>query len=132
MNGEIVNDAIYTRNQKVSERLNINLKWDAFNHGWDDRDKFFSVIRSGIASASGAWDVLAASGYFMPSMTDLLQEMDDLPYIDIEKPWWSAKYMENAAIDGKYYYVTGDASLGILKNMFCIFFNTTCTPRRDR
>lgn len=123
MNGDVVNDAIYSRNQAVSDRLNINLKWDKFTHDWDDRQKYFDMFRSEIMSASGTWDVVSASGYFMPSMTDLLQEMTNLPYIDIDKPWWSDKYMRNSMINGKYYYVTGDASLGLLKNMYCIFEN---------
>ena len=31
--------------------------------------------------------------------------------------------MKSSSIDGKYYFVTGDASLGLIKNMFCVYEN---------
>lgn len=49
--------------------------------------------------------------------------MSTLPYIDIDQPWWSKDYMENASVDGKYYAATGDIALGMIKYLMCFFEN---------
>lgn len=123
--GDIVNDAVYKRNQKVSEWLNIDLEYELFTHAWDDRDNFTTKLRTSILSQDGTYDLVAGTGYFMPAFVSegLLSDMSELQYIDIEKPWWSSKFMEVSSLDGKYYFVTGDACLGLIRNMYCIFEN---------
>lgn len=123
--GDIVDDAVWNRNRTVSERLNLNLKFEALTHGWSDRETYLTHVRSSVMAGDGSYDLLAGLVYFVPGfVTDgILHDMSKLPYIDIEKPWWSKPFMEKAAVDGKYYFVTGDASLGLIKNMFCIFEN---------
>ena len=114
--GDVVNDAIYNRNRKVSERLNLDLDWVMFTHSWDDRNEFTTKFRSGVLAGDGSYDLAAGLGYFMPSFVSdgILSDMSTLPYIDPEKPWWSEKFMKASSIDGKYYFVTGDASLGLI------------------
>lgn len=123
--GDVVNDAIYNRNRKVSERLNLDLDWVMFTHSWDDRSDFTTKFRSGVLAGDGSYDLAAGLGYFMPSFVSdgILSDMSTLPYIDPEKLWWSDKFMDASSIDGKYYFVTGDASLGLIKNMFCVYEN---------
>ncbi len=123
--GDIVDDAVFKKNAAVADRLNLNIKHESITHDWNGRDEFYTLIRSSVMAGDGAYDLMHAVGYFVPSfVTDgVLLDMSTLPYIDIDKPWWSAKFMENAAVDGKYYFVTGDAALGLIKNMYCIFEN---------
>lgn len=129
--GDVVNDAIYNRNRKVSERLNLDLDWVMFTHSWEDRSEFTTKFRSSVQSGTGEYNLAAGLGYFMPSFTTdgLLADMSELPYIDIEKPWWSDEFMKASSVDDKYYFVTGDASLGLIKNMFCIFENLTLAEK---
>lgn len=123
--GDIVNDSIYNKNRIVSERLNLDINWVMFTHNWDDRSEFTTKFRSGVLAGDGSYDLAAGLGYFMPSFVSdgILSDMSTLPYIDPEKPWWSDKFMKASSIDGKYYFVTGDASLGLIKNMFCVYEN---------
>ncbi len=123
--GDIVDDAVWDRNRAVSERLNINLLWDSMTHYWDDRATYTTHVKSSVMAGDGAYDLLAGLGYFVPNfITDgILLDLSGLPYIDIDKPWWSRAFMETATVDGKYHFATGDISLGYIKNMFCIFYN---------
>ena len=124
-NGDIVNDAIYDRNRAVEDQLNVKLEWYSITHTWDTREEFQNKFRSSVLAADGAYDIAAGLGYFMPTfVTDgILSDMSVLPYIAPEKPWWSKDFMEQSAVDGKYYFATGDISLGLIKNMFCVFEN---------
>ncbi len=123
--GDIVSDAVFKRNQAISERLNLNLKYEICEHVWDTRDVYLTRMRTSVLAAEGEFDLVAGLSYFIPGFLPegLLLEMTDLPYIDTDKPWWSKDFMEKSAVDGKYYFVTGDASLGLIKSMFCIFEN---------
>jgi len=123
--GDVVSDAIYNKNLAVSERLNVKLIFDPITHNWGDRSNYMDSIRSSIMAGNAAWDMIHGLGYFVPSFTGegILLDMSELPYIDISKAWWNSAFMEEASVDGKYYFVTGDASLTLIKNMFCIFLN---------
>ena len=125
LTGEIVNDAIYTKNQIVEDRLNIHFVYDSFTHNWGDRANYISRIRASVMSDDAEYDLLSGLGYFIPGFTaeGLLTEMSDLPYLNMDKVWWNHKFMEEASVDGKYYFVTGDASLSLIKAMFCYFVN---------
>lgn len=124
-NGDIVNDAIFNRNRTVEEQLNVKLDWVSITHTWDTRSEFLTRFRSSILAADGAYDIAAGIGYFMPSFVSegILADMSTLPYINIDKPWWSKDYMEKASVDGKYYAATGDISLGMIKYLMCVFEN---------
>ena len=123
--GDVVDDAIFAKNQAVSERLNVNLVFDSITHNWGDRSNYLSLIRSSVMAGDSAWDLLFGLGYFLPGFTGegLLSDMSELPYIDIDKKWWNRNFMETSSVDGKYYSVTGDAALSLLKSMHCIFVN---------
>ncbi len=124
-NGDIVNDAVYNRNQSVEQSLNVNLEWVGITHAWDDREDFLTKFRSSVLAGDGAYEIAAGLGYFMPSFVSdgLLSDMSTLPYINLQQPWWSKNFSDNSAVDGRYYFATGDISLGLIKNMFCIFEN---------
>ncbi|MBO5220569.1 MAG: extracellular solute-binding protein, partial [Clostridia bacterium] len=94
-------------------------------HNWGDRSNYLSLIRSSVMAGDSAWDLLFGLGYFLPGFTGegLLSDMSELPYIDIDKKWWNRNFMETSSVDGKYYSVTGDAALSLLKSMHCIFVN---------
>ncbi len=123
--GDIVDDAIFYRNESVQERLNLTFEWQMITHGWNDRDVYLNAIRNSILSSSGEFDLLIAASLFMHGFVPegILTELSGMPYIDVDMPWWSRDYIENAALDGKYYCITGDASLGYIKHMFCVFEN---------
>ena len=123
--GDVVDDAIYAKNQAVSERLNVNLVFDSTTHYWDDQADYLTRIRSSVMAGDAAWDMIFGLGYFLPGFTGegILADMSGLPYIDLSKKWWNSSFMEAASVDGKYYFVTGDAALTLIKNMFCTFVN---------
>ena len=124
-NGEIVNDAIYYRNQSVEDTLSVDLEWVALTHTWDTRDDYLTKFRTSVLAADAAFDIATGIGYFMPSFVaeGLLSDMSSLPYIDPDKAWWSKDYMEKSSVDRRYYVATGDISLGMIKDMMCVFEN---------
>ncbi len=122
---DIVSEAIYKKNERVSDRLSIDLKYTYITHDWAGKTDYINNIISSVRSDDGAFDLIGGLGYFQPLLVSegIYLDLSDMPYINTEKVWWSENFMEASTVDGKYYLVTGDASLGLLKNMFCMFMN---------
>ncbi|MBQ4590683.1 MAG: extracellular solute-binding protein [Clostridia bacterium] len=124
MTGEPVNDAIYERNEMISERLNVNLvafqaeKWDQYNNA-------IASLRSSIMAADGAYDVIGGWSARIPSLSleGLLRDLNELPYLDFDQPWWSQSAVEELQIAGKLHFITGDLSKTMLSAMCIFVFN---------
>ncbi len=127
--GDVVNDAIYKRNITVENRLNVNLNFFA-NTGtdlWNERNKYVDTVRSSVMTNDGSIDLVAALSYMAPYMAqeglfyNLLAA--DMPYLEFNQPWWSSTLIDELAIGDRLYYASGEASLGMIKGLFCFYFN---------
>lgn len=123
MGGEIVLDAVYQRNRKTEERLNINLNWIA---GSDDWDGFPTQVRTALLAGTGEYDLIMEenSRAFQHSLQGFFVNLIDAPHIDLDQPWWYSTMMEEGSIDNnKRYYITGDMTMTTLLGASAVFFN---------
>lgn len=119
-NGEVVNDAVYQRMVNVSERLNVKLEFV-------DKDDVTSTANLSISSAADDYSIVVdsavsvvqygAKGHYCNMMGD------NVPYINLEQPWWAKYYTEQANIGGKIFFITGDAGWSLIKLAFVTYFN---------
>ncbi|MGM9626308.1 MAG: hypothetical protein ACI3XM_11455 [Eubacteriales bacterium] len=123
--GDIVEDAVYKRNRAVEELLNVNFTFIEEPGHWADKDSFNKLIKNSVMAGDGAYDLVsgtmvcviptAAEGIFMNVL--------DLPYIQLENPWWVQGLEDSLAIDGKLFGFVGDGSLSLYKDLSVLFFN---------
>jgi len=129
LTGEIVSDALYNRNLTIEERLNTKLTYFANTSAdfWTDRNLYMDTVRSAVMSNDNTIDLIAGLSVLMPMMTQegLFRNLmgDNVPYLDYEKPWWPAHLIDELAISDRLYFVSGEASLGVIKGMMCYYFN---------
>ena len=123
--GEIVNDAIYRRNKKVEERLNVNIVPIAIPGEWDDRNNFLKTVSNAVSAGSDDFDLIAGYSYYISSLAPqgMLYNLNRVNYLQPEATWWSASCAEQMTIDNKLYYITGDLALTLLQNMYVVYFN---------
>jgi hypothetical protein len=93
LNGNAVNDAMYTRNSKVQERLNCVVAEINIPSSGDA----VTALRKSVQAGDNAYDIFLPR---MQSLTTLVVEelivnLDELEYTDFSKPWW-----DDGAIDG--------------------------------
>lgn len=123
--GEVVNDAIYTRNINLKERLNCNIKVEELIHGADDGA--VRVLENAISAGSGDYDLFCSNSFhtsasaYRGSFINLKAQN----YIDLEKAYWSQGFNESASIGGKQYLATGTMSLGFYRYLMVELFNKT-------
>ena len=123
--GDIVDDALYERNATVEDRLGVDLNFIPQPGEWNEKDTFNGLIKNSVMAADGAYDLCAVLSNQLSTLTldGLLTNLNSLDYLDFEKPWWAKGLLDELAVDNKLYFASGDASLGLINGMMCVFYN---------
>lgn len=121
MNGEPINDARYERNMKVQETYGMVIK-TVEEYGSEAGEK---KLKSSIMAADGAFDAAMLGGYACCNLAynNLLYDLNQLNYIDLENPWWDQKANADLTINGRMFYTTGDISTVDNDCTYSILFN---------
>ncbi len=116
-NGDAFNDARYEYARKVEERLNITISEITSD----------SVNDPKVAMLAGedAYDIVThgaarAIGYAKEKLTYIL---DDLTYVDLDRPYWDADVASQLSINNKNYFLTAPFNLQIYDFMTVLAFN---------
>jgi hypothetical protein len=123
--GEIVNDAIFRRNESVEERLNVNINVIKNPGNFGDTTNYINTVKNSVASGDNSYNLVGGYAYFFPPLAAEGNFLNwrDMPYTDFGALWWSADLANEMTLDGKLYFMTGDLSLSTLWNMSCVFIN---------
>lgn len=115
--GEVMNDAVYTRNATVEEQFGIEIVKETSATPMDD-------FKKAVMAREDSWDVLADTtmAVLQASATYGLS-VDNLPYIDLSKSWWDRKTIEGTALGGVNYALSGDINLVDDDSLWVIYFN---------
>lgn len=122
-NGEVINDAVFTRNSAVEERLNIKIE----NILTTDTDNYTitNMIRTQVQAQTNDYDMFANSVYssIMYTGEGLFKNLYDCEYIDFDQVYWSQGFNEVSSVGGAQYFVTGPICLSTYRFIFATFFN---------
>ena len=104
--GEILNDMVFARNLSVEDRFDIKII--------DTPDTApAGVISSLILAGDPAYEVFVDHMESMSGMVSkhYLQDMRDIPYINLDMPWWNKEAMSSAAVLDQLYIGLSDILL---------------------
>ncbi|MBO4366691.1 MAG: hypothetical protein J5843_03435 [Clostridia bacterium] len=122
MNGDVLNDAIYTRNSTVEERFNVAI--DARMDGWSPSQ--FEALSPLIMSGDDSVDLIGLT--YQQSGTavigaGLTRHWNDVPYIDLEKPYWDSNFNDMFNVRGKHLLISGDYNWTCRRFSTVLYFN---------
>ena len=88
--GDIVSDAVYNRNMKVSDRLGVNLEF-IYQSDVTRHNGFGDKIRQSVMADSDDYDIIANALYnTVPLIFDgLFLDLNAMKYLDFDQPWWN-------------------------------------------
>lgn len=118
LNGELINDAVFQRNATIEDRLDIKIAETKL-------PDCHVTAKESITAGDDQFDVImpylhnAMSMAVEGSMLDLKQ----IPYLDLEKPWWDQRANENLQIYDRLFITTGDISILDNECTMIMFFN---------
>ncbi|MCI8388878.1 MAG: extracellular solute-binding protein [Clostridiales bacterium] len=122
--GDIVDDAIYSRNASVRDRYNVNINTIAIDGDWNARESFINMIAQSVLANDDDYQLVAGYNAYITSMITqgYLLDTNELG-IDFSSPWWYSGFNDNVEIEGKKYFCLGDASLTMWENLEVVYFN---------
>ena len=127
MKGHVIGEAIYARNAMVEERLGITIKWDPQpNFQGNDQTAFIQRLEADI-KGSGSYDCVVSYNLlpYPLAMKGLLSNLANNDYIDLEKPWWPAAYLDQILYKDQIYALVSASEKSSLENLSAIYFNNT-------
>lgn len=123
--GDLVEEAIFTRNARVEERLGINMEFEGTAGAYSYQAAYKTAVETAYKGGDNPYDIYAA--YSMTTagvaFSGYCQNLMDYEIIDLEMPWWPDSLVSEATINNKLYLVSGDLSTNMLYMMYVLYFN---------
>ena len=116
-NGDVLNDAIFDRNLKISQRFNVEFSEET---GTDT-----NAPRNAVLAGEDAYDIVNARCTAALTLAEehLTISVDLLPYIDLDKNYWNTAMTTELAVGDKVYLPVGDMNLTFMDYACIMLFN---------
>ena len=126
MTGDVVNDAVFTRNLAVQERLNVKMNL-ILDNTLSRHSGAGNTIRASVTAGSDDYDLIGNAMYnTMPLVVDnMFLPLNTLPYLDFAAPWYNQAFLETTNLNGNNYVLMGELSQTMISDTFSMFFNKT-------
>lgn len=122
--GDLVNDALVERDIQITDRFNAVIEYipgtscatdcAAYKTSYMAGDHICDIIYSRL-TGGGALTMLAEE--------KTLLDMADMPYLELNQPWWSRLMNESFTLGGKLYFTSGDIVTGMYLSQCVIGLN---------
>ena len=123
----LVSEAIHQRNLVIEDTYDTRLNFIATPGDWSNQDNFRNTISNSVLSGDGAYDFIA--GYQAIIVHNVtagdLMDLNTLPYLELQKPWWIQKGVEALTVNDRCYIATGDITVSMLEYLYCMYYNKT-------
>lgn len=119
---EVVYQANYDRTVNVEERLGVDIQIINTDYYQEMPD----MIRQSVSAGSNDYDIVfCCASYLNPLvMEGNFLTLDELPYVDLEKPWWNKDYISSVSFNPDNAYILfGDINWNNIERTTCTFFN---------
>lgn len=125
LTGELMNDAIYTRNTTVEDLYNVKIANEKVYGGTKGEGEGYQRISKQVISGDAAYDAATIAGYDACTLVlqQYLAELSAMPHVDLSRPWWDQNAVSDMRLNGKTYFTTGDISTAINDCTIAVFFN---------
>lgn len=115
-----INDAIWERNNLIEEKYNIVIE-QVLNDDWSNYSNVRTAIEAGDSTVS--LSVMRCGNDLAFWKDNLVYTYDNIPGIDLTKPYWDKGLNDSLSIGGYQYTAVGAANLDIYDLTFCLLFN---------
>lgn len=100
----VLGSTTWYRNEKVAGMLNLDFVFEEVNTK-TTAGTFYNLILENSLSYDYICDICVQGVYDAMNLisTGIISNLDDIPYIDLEQPWWSQKLNESIRIADKQF-----------------------------
>ena len=118
--GELISDAMYERNSRVSDRFNITI-----SEFCTSKEEIPRLVRSTVTAGDDTYDAaLCPIDNLSSLMTDgLLVDLLTVGSLNLAEPWWDHNVIEAATISGKCCLASSDITFFPFEATWIIYFS---------
>ena len=121
--GDILDDAVYSQNLAVQERLNCII--DFFESGVNQSECNEAISKLLLANDT-AYDVYCPTQWSGALVVPqgLYMNIADMPYLSLDEPWWDSAYMKEITMGNDCLYtLVGDCTIDRTRYLSCCYYN---------
>lgn len=117
-NGEVINDAVYERNLALEDKYKIKIVPLP-------ETLPVSKLKTNVLAGDDFCEMLADRKLelFPATMENYTWNLNDLEYIDFDKPWWDTNAAEQLSVGNYLYMMIGDFNLSSTCGVTFLWFN---------
>ncbi len=117
--GDVKNDAIYTRNAMVEDKLGVDIQIS-----WTDYKAVDTDCRLQVQSGDQSYDMFGGHRDSMKlSYAGMQYDLSDISTLDLSREWWDQGYIEAVTVNDSLYTVIGDIGVSTLLFVSSLTFN---------
>lgn len=118
--GDVLNDAVYRRNQTVEERFNVGIVGIE-----GEEDAMVKTLMNAVAAGDDAYEIFMGHSMYSgkAALAGYFYNWYDIPHIRFDKPWFPQVAMDALNINDRMYMTVSDMCLSFASNTYCMYFN---------
>ncbi len=126
--GDVLNDAVYRRNQAVEERFNVKIVGIE-----GEEDAMVKTLMNTVSAGDDAYEIFMGHSMYSgkAALAGYFYNWYDIPHIKFDKPWFPQVAMDALNINDRMYMTVSDMCLSFASNAYCIYFNKEMLANYD-
>lgn len=120
--GDVISQAIFKRNAKVEQYLNVNVNFVDTGSYSNNAATDCRVYLTAGSSEFDAYELIQWNGISLV-IEGWFANLDETKYLDFSGEWWSEDFLNAAKINGNNYVMAGDVGIDMVSCSAAIFVN---------
>ena len=116
-----IEDAAYDRRIKLEEMYNCKIVQVNFGENDTAVNNYIDSVMAGTGDYDFA--VTNCTNFEVLLTSSCLLDLEDMPYVDMDKPYWQKRFYESMAILGRHYAAIGDITKRRMEAVQLLCFN---------
>lgn len=124
LNGEVLNDALHNRDQKLEEYFDINIVYNVIEN--EETCEIAPLVSQNVAAGEDIADLVWGSIDMAMKpllLNDCLTDLLTVPNLDLSNEWWQQTVTEDLSIGGKVFFASGNITPRVTTSAFIMAFN---------
>ena len=119
LNGEPINDAVWERNNYISEKLNVQITAE------DSTDPYNAVLEA-VQAGDDVYQLVGGlkNECAVPLLKQgVLRDWNDLTELDLTEEWWNAEAINKLNVQGRQYMMSGSILMSEIDDTLAMVYN---------
>ena len=124
LDGEILNDAVYTRNRNLEQMLNFTLNEITFE-GDTGLNQIIETAKKSLTAGDNEYDIMYLPITDVPALMleGYFYNLKTINELQLNEPWWDQQVIKAATLNNNLYFTTSPWHLMSFEGTWGLFFN---------